>query len=99
MDHLFVIDGVSDYQTWRKVFDADGDGHKKFPPSMVAGPHRDGQVAIIVRDVDMAAMGSFMSTPDFAERAADADNVADGVRDSTFGTTDGGATFTERVAG
>ncbi len=42
MDYLFVIDRVSDYPTWRKVFDADGDEHQKFASSLVAGPNGDG---------------------------------------------------------
>ena len=68
MNLLVVVNGVSDYSTWRKMFDEDEAERAKFSSSMIAGPVDNGQVAIVGYDVDMGAMGAFMGTPEFAER-------------------------------
>ena len=68
MDLLVVIDGVTDYGAWRKVFDEDENERAKFSDSMEAGPLDNGKVAIVAYGVDMEAMGAFMGTPEFAER-------------------------------
>jgi|TARA_B110000438_G_C15279553_1_gene422041 hypothetical protein len=70
MNLLVVISDVTDYSAWRKVFDEDADERAKFSSSMIAGPVDNGQVAIVGYDVDMAAMGAFMGTPEFAERTS-----------------------------
>ena len=38
MDLLVVVDGVTDYGAWRKVFDEDEAERAKFSDSMEAGP-------------------------------------------------------------
>lgn len=68
MDLLVVIDGVTDYVAWRKVFDEDENERAKFSDSMEAGPLDNNRVAIVAYGVDMEAMGAFMGTPEFAER-------------------------------
>lgn len=70
MDLLVVVDGVTDYGAWRKVFDEDEAERAKFSDSMEAGPLDNGKVAIVAYGVDMEAMGAFMGTPEFAERTS-----------------------------
>ena len=68
MDLLIIIDGVSDYDSWRKIFDEDAGEREKFSTSMESGPIDNNKVSIVAYGVDMEAMGAFMSTPEFAER-------------------------------
>tara|TARA_B100001029_G_scaffold166929_1_gene159721 strand:- start:307 stop:567 length:261 start_codon:yes stop_codon:yes gene_type:complete len=70
MDLLVVVDGVTDYDAWRKVFDEDEAERAKFAAIMEAGPLDNDKVAIVAYGVDMEAMGAFMSTPEFAERTS-----------------------------
>ena len=70
MDLLVVVDGVTDYDAWRKVFDEDVAERAKFAASMEAGPLDNDKVAIVAYGVDMEAMGAFMGTPEFAERTS-----------------------------
>ncbi|OUV77009.1 MAG: hypothetical protein CBC90_06920 [Acidimicrobiaceae bacterium TMED130] len=70
MDLLVVVDGVTDYDAWRKVFDEDEAERAKFAASMEAGPLDNDKVAIVAYGVDMEAMGAFMGTPEFAERTS-----------------------------
>tara|TARA_B100000965_G_scaffold108015_1_gene89245 strand:+ start:417 stop:677 length:261 start_codon:yes stop_codon:yes gene_type:complete len=70
MDLLVVVDGVTDYGAWRKIFDEDESERAKFASSMEAGPLDNNKVAIVAYGVDMEAMGAFMGTPEFAERTS-----------------------------
>ena len=70
MDLLVVVDGVTDYGAWRKVFDEDEAERAKFSDSMEAGPLDNSKVAIVAYGVNMEAMGAFMGTPEFAERTS-----------------------------
>ena len=70
MDLLVVVDGVTDYDAWRKVFDEDEAERAKFAAIMEAGPLDNDKVAIVAYGVDMEAMGAFMGTPEFAERTS-----------------------------
>ena len=70
MDLLVVVDGVTDYDAWRKVCDEDEPERAKFAASMEAGTLDNDKVAIVAYGVDMEAMGAFMGTPEFAERTS-----------------------------
>ena len=69
MDLLVVVDGVTDYDAWRKVSMKTKPERAKFAASMEAGP-LDNQSSHIAYGVDMEAMGAFMGTPEFAERTS-----------------------------
>ena len=47
MDLLVVVDGVTDYGAWRKVFNEDEAERAKFSDSMEAGPLDNDKVAIV----------------------------------------------------
>ncbi|HJP15585.1 MAG TPA: hypothetical protein QF762_01290 [Acidimicrobiales bacterium] len=70
MNLLIIANGVSDYDSWRQVFDEDSPDRDKFSTSMVAGPIDDNQVAIVAYGVDMEGMAAFMGAPKFEERTS-----------------------------
>ena len=70
MDLLVVVDGVTDYAAFRKVFDEDGPERAKFSTSMLAGPIDGNRVAIVCYGIDMQAMAAFMGTAEFEARTS-----------------------------